>query len=73
MCDQCLEITGFLLQISQLNLGDEPVIGIDADASVLDALSLMSTNGVSSVAVLRGDRNVLGNISMTDVKVQNYL
>lgn len=42
---------------------------MDADASVLDALSLMSTHGVSSVAVLRGDRNVLGNISMTDVKV----
>lgn len=45
------------------------MVGIDADASVLDALSLMSSQGVSSIAVLRGDKFVLGNISMTDVKV----
>ncbi|GAA5802332.1 hypothetical protein EDC94DRAFT_621826 [Helicostylum pulchrum] len=54
--------------ILQLKLGDEPVVGIDADATVLDALSLMSSKGVSSIAVLRGDKFVLGNISMTDVK-----
>lgn len=45
------------------------MVGIDADATVLDALSLMSSQGVSSIAVLRGDKFVLGNISMTDVKV----
>lgn len=45
------------------------MVGIDADASVLDALSLMSSKGVSSIAVLRDDKYVLGNISMTDVKV----
>ncbi|KAG2233417.1 hypothetical protein INT48_007447 [Thamnidium elegans] len=54
--------------VHQLNLGDEPVVGIDADATVLDALSLMSSKGVSSIAVLRNDKYVLGNISMTDVK-----
>lgn len=35
----------------------------------MDALSLMSSQGVSSIAVLRSDKFVLGNISMTDVKV----
>lgn len=74
-------------KIRELNLGNEPVIGVNDNSSVLDALSLMSkfkfndfrpnvlttvwyvgTHGVSSVAVLRG-KTVLGNISMTDVKV----
>jgi hypothetical protein len=74
-------------------LGDSPVIGIDANSNVLDALSLMSkylvfikntytkqhvlfccyccigSHGVSSVAVLGAGKEVLGNISMTDVKV----
>ncbi|KAI8637633.1 hypothetical protein BD408DRAFT_424159 [Parasitella parasitica] len=53
--------------IRELNLGNEPVIGVNADATVLDAISLMSKHGVSSVAVLRG-KAVAGNISMTDVK-----
>lgn len=60
--DQILDKT-----IRELKLGNEPVIGINESSSVLDALSLMSTHGVSSVAVLRG-KTVLGNISMTDVK-----
>ncbi|KAI8983936.1 hypothetical protein BDF20DRAFT_857104 [Mycotypha africana] len=54
--------------IKDLNLSDEPVIGVDANSSVLEALSLMSTHGVSSVAVLREGKSVFGNISMTDVK-----
>ncbi|KAL7317747.1 cell separation during budding, variant 2 [Mucor circinelloides] len=61
--DQILDKT-----IRELNLGNEPVIGVNDNSSVLDALSLMSTHGVSSVAVLR-EKTVLGNISMTDVKV----
>ncbi|KAL7317746.1 cell separation during budding [Mucor circinelloides] len=60
--DQILDKT-----IRELNLGNEPVIGVNDNSSVLDALSLMSTHGVSSVAVLR-EKTVLGNISMTDVK-----
>ncbi len=32
----------FILLDKELNLGDSPVIGIDANANVLDALSLMS-------------------------------
>ncbi|CEP10984.1 hypothetical protein [Parasitella parasitica] len=65
---QFLEIDSVLNKtIRELDLGNEPVIGVDANATVLDALSLMSAHGVSSVAVLRG-KTVLGNISMTDVK-----
>ncbi|KAI7906053.1 uncharacterized protein BX663DRAFT_428951 [Cokeromyces recurvatus] len=54
--------------IRQLNLGDETVISVDASANVLEALSLMSTHGISSVAVLRGGKYVIGNISLTDVR-----
>ncbi|KAI8091212.1 uncharacterized protein B0P05DRAFT_577303 [Gilbertella persicaria] len=54
--------------IRELKLGDNSVIGVDADSNVLDALSVMSSNGISSVAVLRNGKEVLGNISMTDVK-----
>lgn len=54
--------------IHQLNLGQEKVISVDGDANVLDALSIMSENGVSSLAVVRNDDYIIGNISMTDVK-----
>ncbi|KAI9478297.1 MAG: hypothetical protein EXX96DRAFT_570319 [Benjaminiella poitrasii] len=54
--------------IRQLNLGDEPVISVSASSNVLEALSLMSRNGISSVAVLRGGKYVIGNISLTDVR-----
>jgi CBS domain-containing protein len=36
---------------------------------VLDALELMNAEGVSSLAVVDNQRNVIGNISTTDVKV----
>ncbi|KAF7726040.1 cell separation during budding [Apophysomyces ossiformis] len=54
--------------LRELHLGETNVIGVAADASVLDALSQMSHHGVSSVAVIGNGDVVLGNISMTDVK-----
>ncbi|KAI8097345.1 uncharacterized protein BX664DRAFT_326165 [Halteromyces radiatus] len=54
--------------LRQLNLGQTDVISVSADSPVLDALSQMSTYGVSSVAVLGHMGVILGNISMTDVK-----
>ncbi|KAI9359835.1 hypothetical protein BD770DRAFT_362802 [Pilaira anomala] len=54
--------------LRQLGLGESDVIAVNADSPVLDALSLMSKYGVSSVAVLGHMGIVLGNISMTDVK-----
>ncbi|KAI8983459.1 hypothetical protein BDB01DRAFT_760405 [Pilobolus umbonatus] len=54
--------------LRQLGLGRTDVIAVNADSPVLDALSLMSKHGISSVAVLGHMGVVLGNISMTDVK-----
>ncbi|KAI8875546.1 cystathionine beta-synthase, partial [Backusella circina FSU 941] len=54
--------------LRQLGLGESHVIAVNADSTVLEALSLMSKHGVSSVAVLGHMGMVLGNISMTDVK-----
>jgi len=54
--------------LRELDLGSSPVISVPADALVLDALSIMSKNGVSSLAVVNQMGMLLGNISMTDVK-----
>ncbi|RCH95336.1 Protein sds23 [Rhizopus stolonifer] len=54
--------------LRQLGLGVSDVIAINADSPVLDALSLMSKHGISSVAVLGHMDIILGNISMTDIK-----
>lgn len=45
------------------------VIAVNADSPVLDALELMSKHDISSVAVLGNMGVILGNISITDVKV----
>lgn len=42
------------------------------DRPLREALSLMSSEGVSSLAVVDHQTNVVGNISNTDVKVCNY-
>lgn len=39
------------------------------DKIVLDALELMNSEGVSSLAVVDNQFNVMGNISTADVKV----
>lgn len=39
------------------------------DKMVLDALELMNSEGVSSLAVVDNQFNVMGNISTADVKV----
>ncbi|CAO3684818.1 unnamed protein product [Rhizopus stolonifer] len=54
--------------LRQLGLGVSDVIAVNADSPVLDALSLMSKHGISSVAVLGHMDIILGNISMTDIK-----
>ncbi|CAO3688777.1 unnamed protein product [Umbelopsis vinacea] len=54
--------------LRQLGLGEAPVISVEADAIVLDALSLMNKHGVSSLAVIGPTNQLVGNISLTDVK-----
>ncbi|KAL1934342.1 hypothetical protein VTP01DRAFT_6524 [Rhizomucor pusillus] len=55
-------------RLRQLGLGETDVIGVNAESRVMDALSQMSHNGVSSVAVIGTNGVILGNISMTDIK-----
>ncbi|KAI9311256.1 hypothetical protein BX666DRAFT_1868425 [Dichotomocladium elegans] len=58
----------FAKTLRQLGLGDSDVISANADSRVLDALSLMSQYGVSSVVIVGASGVALGNISMTDIK-----
>ncbi|GAB5589554.1 cell separation during budding [Umbelopsis nana] len=54
--------------LRQLGLGVAPVISVDSESIVLDALGLMSKHGVSSLAVIGPTKQLVGNISLTDVK-----
>ncbi|KAJ8659050.1 hypothetical protein O0I10_005088 [Lichtheimia ornata] len=54
--------------LRHLGLGETDVISANADARVLDALSIMSQYGVSSVVITGANGVALGNISMTDIK-----
>ncbi|KAH8555459.1 hypothetical protein BGW37DRAFT_477287 [Umbelopsis sp. PMI_123] len=54
--------------LRELGLGHNSVISVNADSPVLDALTLMSKYGVSSLAVVGPMGVLLGNISITDVK-----
>ncbi|CAO3659086.1 unnamed protein product [Umbelopsis vinacea] len=54
--------------LRELGLGHNSVISVNADSPVLDALTLMSKFGVSSLAVVGQMGVLLGNISITDVK-----
>ncbi|KAF9362444.1 cell separation during budding [Mortierella sp. NVP85] len=54
--------------LQQLGLASSRVLSVNGEERVLDALVSMSTNGVSSLAVLDDQGMLLGNISMTDIK-----
>ncbi|CUS09700.1 unnamed protein product [Tuber aestivum] len=54
--------------LRDLNIGSGEVISINGDKKVLDALELMNSEGVSSLAVVDNQHNVVGNISTWDVK-----
>ncbi|KAH8552800.1 hypothetical protein BGW37DRAFT_423513 [Umbelopsis sp. PMI_123] len=54
--------------LRQLQLGKAPVISVESNTTVLDALSLMNKHGVSSLAVIGPTNSLVGNISLTDVK-----
>lgn len=47
------------------------ICGCSGDKKVIEAIELMNTEGISSLAVVDNQYNVLGNISTTDVKVGN--
>ncbi|KAF9326448.1 cell separation during budding [Linnemannia elongata] len=54
--------------LQQCGLSNGRVLSVNGDEKVLDALISMSTNSVSSLAVLDEQGVLLGNISMTDIK-----
>ncbi|KAF3235968.1 cell separation during budding, variant 2 [Orbilia oligospora] len=57
------------LSLRELNFGSAQVISINGDQRVLEALEMMNSEGISSLAVVDSNYNVVGNISTTDVKV----
>ncbi|KAI5813841.1 hypothetical protein BZA77DRAFT_320473 [Pyronema omphalodes] len=54
--------------LRELGIGSTSVISINGDKRVLDALEVMNSEGVSSLAVVDNHNNVVGNISTADVK-----
>ncbi|ETS84053.1 hypothetical protein PFICI_05929 [Pestalotiopsis fici W106-1] len=52
-----------------LGIGSQQVIAVSAESPLADALSLMSEEGLSSLAVIDSNRNVVGNISTVDVRL----
>lgn len=44
------------------------MISINADARVIDALEIMTSRGISSIAVVDSQKMLVGNISMVDVQ-----
>jgi CBS domain-containing protein len=54
--------------LRELNIGSARVISINGEKKVIEALELMNTEGISSVAVVDNHNNVVGNLSTTDVK-----
>ncbi|RIB25299.1 hypothetical protein C2G38_510195 [Gigaspora rosea] len=54
--------------LNELDIGKGFVISALSDSFVLDALTMMIKNGLSSIAIVDSEGMLLGNISMTDVK-----
>ncbi|KAI9834242.1 MAG: hypothetical protein M1819_003080 [Sarea resinae] len=57
--------------LKDLGIGSKQVIGINGDRKLTDALELMNNEGITSVAVVDAQLNVIGNISTVDVKVSH--
>ncbi|KAI9375424.1 hypothetical protein BJX61DRAFT_141301 [Aspergillus egyptiacus] len=55
--------------LRDLKIGSQHIISINGDKPLCDALQLMHSEGISSVAVVDNHSNVVGNISTTDVKL----
>lgn len=58
----------FDASLNDLKIGCGPVVGVNSESSVLEALERMSSNFISSVAVIETDGTLIGNISMADIR-----
>ncbi|ODV58822.1 uncharacterized protein ASCRUDRAFT_18549, partial [Ascoidea rubescens DSM 1968] len=56
------------MTLNELNIGSNFVISIYGDQPLIDALIKMNSDKISSIAVVDRNNNLLGNISVTDVK-----
>lgn len=54
--------------LNDLKIGCGPVVSVNAESSVLEALEKMSENFISSVAIVESDGTLIGNISMADIR-----
>ncbi|KAF3352455.1 hypothetical protein VdG1_09142 [Verticillium dahliae VDG1] len=54
--------------LRDLAIGTQQIIAVNCDTVLAEALALMNTEGLTSVAVIDNARNVVGNISTADVK-----
>ncbi|CRG85312.1 Protein sds23 [Talaromyces islandicus] len=55
--------------LKDLGIGSQQVIHINGDKPLYHALQLMNDEGISSLAVVDNNTNVIGNISTVDVKL----
>ncbi|KAK7203916.1 protein SDS23 [Myxozyma melibiosi] len=58
----------FQSTLQELGIGSGKVIAIGGDKLVVEAFEKMHNESVSSLAVIDGENNLLGNISIVDVK-----
>jgi len=58
----------FTKKVEELGIGQSDVISVNSDSFVLDALTIMKENSLSSTAVVNSDGVIFGNISMSDIK-----
>lgn len=59
----------FQMKLSDLGIGPKEVVSINGDRPVIDALTIMHRDGVSSLAVTDNSNSLLGNISIVDVRL----
>lgn len=57
------------MTLRDLNVGSRQIISINGDKPLIEALLLMNSEGLTSIAVVDGALNVVGNISTVDVKL----
>ncbi|KAI4165020.1 MAG: hypothetical protein LQ342_001296 [Letrouitia transgressa] len=68
---QCFPIIDELYpqNITDLGIGSQQLISINGDKPLKEALKLMNNEGLTSLAVVDNQTNVVGNISIVDVKL----
>lgn len=58
----------FQSTLAELSIGEKNVVSIQGDEPLINALTKMAVEKVSSIAIVDSHFNLLGNISVTDVK-----